>query len=140
MKTSIAVALGIVIMASVIFIPKRTTIVEYYQIAEELPHRQEAWVHALEWCESRATNAINPEDNDGTPSYYYWQFKPATFQEMAEKYGIIEKGKTADEIMELLKSYEIQHKTINAMVRDGKNQNWDKLFPACVAKLGRPPL
>lgn len=142
MKKIIAIAMGAAAIGAIaLMIPGKSVMVEYHQIAGELPHRQEAWVHALEWCESRAKNeAINPEDKDGTPSYYNWQFKPETFRALAEKYGIIEKGLDNSRIMELLKDYELQHKTINAMVTDGKNQNWEQLFPACVARLGRPPL
>jgi hypothetical protein len=123
-----------------LLMPGKTTIVEFYQTAGELPHRQESWVHALEWCESRATEAINPKDKDSTPSYYYWQFKPETFKAEAEKYGVIKKGLSDAEIMVAMKSYDNQHLTVNAMVRDGKDQNWEQLFPACVKKLGRPPL
>lgn len=36
----------------------------------KLTHQQEVWIYALEFCESRGnTEAINPKDLDGTPSY-----------------------------------------------------------------------
>jgi hypothetical protein len=143
MKHIIAVAITAIVISAIFLIPGKTTTIQYvYTVtAGELPHRQEVWVHALEWCESRAINeAVNENDLDGTPSYYNWQFKPGTFKAMGERYGIIEKGKTNSEIMELLKSYELQHKIVNAMVKDAKNINWEQTFPACVARLGRPPL
>ena len=134
----------IYILVSAIFLvmlfPRVSADTKMVYTAGELPHRQEVWVHALEWCESSAMEKINPNDKDNTPSYYFWQFKPDTFKEKAEKYGVIEKGQGKDKIMVLLKDYELQHKTINAMVRDGKNQNWGQLFPDCVKRLGTPPL
>lgn len=125
---------------TLLLIPGKSVTTQFIQVAGELPHRQESWVHALEWCESNATDAVNPNDKDNTPSYYYWQFKPQTFRAEAEKYGIIEKGLSDAEIMVAMKNYDNQHKTVNAMVRDGAHQNWEQLFPACVKRLGRPPL
>jgi hypothetical protein len=139
-KIIIAILIAIGCATTLLLIPGKSTTIQFVQVAGELPHRQEVWIHALEWCESNATDAINPKDKDSTPSYYYWQFKPATFKAEAEKYGIIKKGLTNAEIMVAIKDYENQHLTINAMVRDGEHQNWEQLFPACVKKLGRPPL
>jgi hypothetical protein len=139
-KIIIATAILTGVTALLLLIPGKSVTTQFVQVAGELEHRQESWVHALEWCESNATPAINPNDKDNTPSYYYWQFKPGTFKAEAEKYGIIEKGLSSAEIMVAMKDYENQHKTINAMVRDGAHQNWEKLFPVCVKRLGRPPM
>ena len=110
-------------------------------IKPTLSHEQMVWTYALEWCESRGVmTAINPNDLDNTPSYYSYQWKPGTFKYYGEKYGVIEKGKTEEEIMELMKDYELQRQILTAMVLDGKNIKWEKQFPWCVKKLGRPPL
>lgn len=121
---------------------KKEAVIEEKTITKPtLTHEQLVWTYALEWCESRGVvSAINKVDLDGTPSYYSFQYKPGTFRDMGEKYGIIEKGKTDEEIMELIKEYDLQRAILEAMVLDGKNIKWEKQFPWCVKKLGRPPL
>lgn len=95
-----------------------------------LSHQQEVWLGALEWCESRGDNtAINPLDNDGTASYYAFQFKPSTFSHFAKKYAI--EGKISD--------YEAQKAIVEQMILD-KSVNLGKQFPNCVKKLGLPSL
>lgn len=104
-----------------------------------LTHRQEVWLYSLEWCECQAIHtAINEKDLDGTPSYYAFQFKPSTFKSLGEKYGLIKKGLSDAEIMELMKSYELQREIVKNMMFDTSTK-WDKQFPGCVKKLGWPP-
>lgn len=104
-----------------------------------LSHPQELWLASLEYCESRGNkNAINKVDLDGTPSYYSFQFKPGTFKSYGEKYGVIGKGKTPDEIMELMKSYDLQKGIVTFMIHDS-TVVWKKQFPDCVRKFGLPP-
>lgn len=133
---SLIIAAGMAIAPA----PVREVIIKEIKVEpiKTLTHRQEAWAGALEWCESRARNeAINPEDRDGTPSYYNFQFKPDTFQEYAEKYRILG-PETREKTMENLKSYELQRKILENMIKD-PDTDWEHQFPACVAKLGRPP-
>lgn len=114
-------------------------VVEAKPLKPVLTHRQKVWIGALEWCESRAVNtAVNEVDLDGTASYYAFQFKPSTLRYYGEKYGVIEKGKTDAQIMELLKVYEIQKSIVEFMVVD-PGIAWEKQFPGCVRLLGRPP-
>lgn len=109
------------------------------EIKPKLSHRQQVWLGALEWCESRGIQtAINEIDLDGTPSYYSFQFKPDTFKMYGEKYSVIEKGKSREEIMELLKEYDLQKQIVENMILD-PNIRWERQFPWCVKKLGRPP-
>ena len=119
------------------------TVVEVSPIINLLTHQQHIWVGALEWCESRGIySAINKVDKDGTPSYYSFQFKPGTFRYYAEKYGVIRKGHSDTEIMELMKQYNFQLATIEHMVVDPSitANTWRySLFPGCTAKLGTPP-
>ena len=105
----------------------------------KLTHRQEVWLYALEWCECHAVHtAINEVDLDGTPSYYAFQFKPGTFRSYGEIYEVIPKGLTQEEIMELLKSYELQREIVKNMILD-PSIKWTQQFPGCVKKLGLPP-
>lgn len=95
-----------------------------------LTHPQEVWVSVLEWCESRGVKtAINPMDRDGTPSYYSFQFKPATFEYYREKYGLPE----AD-----ISDYNTQKEIVRRMIGDPDVQ-WNQEFPDCVRKHGLPP-
>lgn len=123
------------------------TTVEPEAIADQTPekppvtlsHRQEVWINALEWCESQGvTTAINEEDLDGTPSYYSFQFKPSTFKFYGELYGVIEAGVPHEKLMELLKSHDLQKEIVTNMIHD-PGVEWEKQFPGCVKKLGRPP-
>jgi hypothetical protein len=104
-----------------------------------LSHRQEVWRYVLEWCECRGNHeAINQVDKDGTPSYYAFQFKPSTFRYYGEMYGVIPKGLTQAELMEQLKSYQLQKDIVGYMILDPK-VNWYQQFPDCVRKNGLPP-
>lgn len=109
------------------------------EIVPRFTHQQELWLASLEWCESKGDNtAVNPADLDGTPSYYAFQFKPSTFKWLGEKYGVIESGKTHDEVMELMKRYELQKAIVEYMMEDPTTK-WSNQFPGCVRKLGWPP-
>lgn len=100
----------------------------------------ENWLLALEWCESNGDNtAINAIDLDGTASYYAYQFKPATFRNYAEKYGVIERGLSHRDLMDQLKDFEQTRATVRGMMAD-PSVRWETQFPACVTKyIGRPP-
>lgn len=93
-------------------------------------HQRETWLSVLEWCESQGIpSAINPKDNDGTPSFGAFQFKPGTFAGYGKKYGI--EGNLMD--------YATQ-RAILARMLDDKSVDWRHEFPACTAKYGTPPV
>ena len=93
-------------------------------------HQREVWLANLEWCESHGIpSAVNPKDNDGTPSFGAFQFKPATFRGYSKKYGLT--GSLMD--------YESQ-KAIMLRMLDDKDVRWENEFPACIRKLGLPPV
>jgi hypothetical protein len=95
----------------------------------QLSDRQQAWLGALEWCESNATpTAINPKDSDGTPSYGILQFKPSTLTLFETKYNI--KGD--------LMSSSTQTAIVTQMILKGGIE-WSHQFPDCVKRLGTPP-
>lgn len=106
----------------------------------DLQHRQETWISALEWCESRGKNsALNPEDLDGTPSYSNFQWKPSTLLWYGQQYGLIATSTTLTDIPNLLKDYELQREVIRHMIGD-KHVVWSKQFPDCTKRfVGLPP-
>ena len=127
-----------------LFWPREKVALEVVKVAEaEKPkptHQQQVWISVLEWCESKGvTTAVNKVDRDGTPSYYSFQFKPGTFRYYGELYGVIPVGLTEAELMEKLKSYELQHSIVEQMVLNRDKIQWTKQFPDCVKKYGLPP-
>lgn len=99
--------------------------------ADILSKPQRVWLGALEWCESRGrVQAVNPKDRDNTPSYGLLQFKPATFNYYAEKYGIAttSKGYMDGGVQELI---------VEQMILKGVD--WSQQFPDCTKRLGLPP-
>lgn len=105
----------------------------------DLQHRQETWISALEYCESRGKNsALNPEDLDGTPSYSNFQWKPTTFLGYGKQYGLIATSTKLTEVPELLKDYELQRDIVRHMVKDEKVVLSGQ-FPGCTRMLGLPP-
>lgn len=103
-------------------------------------HRLETWLSALEWCESQGVGtAINPEDLDGTPSYFWYQFKPSTFVGFGKQYGLIASSTTAASALENeMKDYELTREIVRRMARDPGVNMWNQ-FPWCMKKLGPPP-
>ena len=101
----------------------------------------ETWILALEWCESNGDNTrINVIDRDGTSSFYAFQFKPSTFRNYAEKYGVIERGLSDFLVFEQLKDFDKSRATVWGMMSDASIV-WENQFPDCIKKhLGRPPL
>jgi transglycosylase-like protein with SLT domain len=99
---------------------------------EALTSEQQAWLGALEWCESNGNpGAINPKDSDGTPSYGLLQFKPGTFAEFARIYHL---ASTTD-YMDPVEQAQIVTKMIESGTVDFHHQ-----FPDCTHRLGTPPL
>lgn len=93
-------------------------------------HAQLVWSYALEWCESRGNpEAVNPKDNDGTPSYYAFQFKPDTFALFAGLYGVT--GAFED--------YDAQRAVIEQMLLHYDQIDWPRQFPGCIRKIDMPP-
>lgn len=105
-------------------------------------HAQNVWLHALEWCESRGKqSAVNPEDRDGTPSYYSFQFKPSTFKAYALRYELLEPSEldTEEELMAQMSVYKNQKAIVTEMLNDPKVR-WNNEFPDCtMKKVGLPP-
>jgi len=108
-------------------------------VVKTLSHRQIVWRNALEWCESNGNKeAINPNDEDNTPSYYSFQWKPGTFKSYAIKYGVIPANTTNEKAFELMKDYNLQVKVVDNMILD-QTIKWNIQFPGCTKKIGNPP-
>lgn len=104
---------------------------------------QDLWISALEYCESKGDpTAINITDVDGTSSYYSFQFKPDTFIQFGVQYGVLKPKRPRAEYMELMKDRLIQREIVSYMVLDKKHglSFWQRQFPGCVKKFGRPPM
>ncbi len=110
---------------------------------DPLTHPQRVWLGALEWCESKGNpEAINKVDKDGTPSYWWYQFKPSTFKGFGVKYGLIAKETTLAQVAVLMKDYGLTINIMEHMVLDPDitPKQWRySLFPGCTTKLGTPP-
>lgn len=143
-----AVVLGACMLFGSAFISKETVVEPVTAQVTEIPkryvptHAQNVWLHALEWCESRGKqSAVNPEDRDGTPSYYSFQFKPSTFKAYALRYELLEPSEldTAEELMAQMSVYENQKAIVTEMLNDPKVR-WNNEFPDCtMRKVGMPP-
>ena len=135
MKSRIIFGIICVIVSLLIsaYLLSNTTNTVEIEIEEIIVHdyRQEVWISALEWCESSGINiTINPQDNDGTPSYGAFQFKPKTFIGFLKKYNL----KEAD-----LMDYETQRELVRRMIND-PDVKIETQFPNCVKnKIGYPP-
>jgi hypothetical protein len=103
-------------------------------------HRLEVWLSALEWCESQGLGtAINPEDLDGTPSYFWYQFKPSTFLGFGKQYGLLASTTKLEGILDReMKDYELTREIVRRMARDPEVNLYNQ-FPWCLKKLGPPP-
>lgn len=98
-------------------------------VSRQTPEREE-WLAKLEMCESSGRpEAVNPNDLDGTPSYGLLQFKPSTFELFQKKYEI--EGELMDP--------DAQRAIVRKMM-DDPSVRWENQFPACVKRLGRPPV
>ena len=142
-KLKISLFLLVLVCLFFVFWPKQQVVsapVVVEKPKPQLTHQQQVWVSVLEWCESKGIKtAINKVDRDGTPSYYSFQFKPGTFRYYGELYGVIPVGLTQTELMEKLKSYELQRSIVEQMVLNRDKIAWTKQFPDCVKKFGLPP-
>lgn len=94
--------------------------------------RQEIWINALEWCESKGRpDAVNPKDRDNTPSYGILQFKPGTYAFYAKQYKL---ASTTDYMNPIGQKTIVEHMVLDSAV------NWEQQFPDCVQHhIGRPP-
>lgn len=106
------------------------TVTEYVEKPTLTPS-QVLWLARLMQCESGIkTSAINPNDLDGTPSLGILQFKIGTFDHYKAKYGI-----TGD-----IMQGEPQIAIVSEWILRPGEVDWTRQFPACVQKLGVPPV
>lgn len=118
-----------------VFIPNEAdgkVIVEPTPVVEpSLTPAQIIWLARLMDCESGINgDAVNPNDLDNTPSWGILQFKTGTFDYFTAKYGI-----SAD-----LMNAEAQVSIVTYWLLHPGEVVWEQQFPACVRKLGVPPV
>jgi len=91
---------------------------------------REIWLDALESCESGGNpHAINPIDKDGTASHGLLQFKDTTFEMYRLRYALGD-----------VELYDPEaQRTMVMHMMDDPRVVWEREFPDCVRKLGRPP-
>jgi hypothetical protein len=132
-KTTIAaVGLAVLVLAGTASLTAKTTITVTSEPAPKpvLTQEQSVWLDALEWQESNGNPAaINPKDSDGTPSYGCLQFKPGTFDEYSQLYGIATTS---------LMSCPQQREIVAQMIVHGVNLRHQ--FPESIRKIGLPPM
>lgn len=135
--TIASVTAAIAIFVTTLFLMTPETVIYTAPIEEpkvetkKLTHRQEVWISVLEWCESRGyPDAVNPMDSDGKPSFGGFQFREATLNYFAEKYGVA---------TTTLMDYDTQRAVVEQMVLHRDEIRWETQFPACVRKYGAPP-
>lgn len=91
----------------------------------------EKWLLKLSNCESGGNwKALNPKDLDGTPSKGKYQFKDTTFIYFSDKYNIETTSIWNGDEQELL---------VRKMIEDSE-VNLKRQFPACIRKIGLPPV
>lgn len=133
MKAAAALAAAIVAAAGSIWPPHKA---HTTQPIDDLRARQEIWLDALEWCESRGVEtAVNPRDRDGTPSYGALQFKPSTYAYFAKRYGL---ASTTD-----YTNAAQQREIVRRMIADPGMSDKElraRQFPDCIQRVvGLPP-
>jgi len=140
MKQLIAVAVtAFVVGAGLVALTVPGTTVYTQEVVTEtvvkndgLTPAQTIWLAKLMKCESGVSeSAVNPNDLDNTPSYGILQFKPTTLSAFTVKYGI-ERNDNMDA--------EAQVAVVTHWLLNPKEVQWERQFPGCVNKLGKPPL
>lgn len=103
-----------------------------YVTQPTLSSSQTIWLAKLMQCESGIKGgAINPNDLDNTPSYGILQFKPSTFTAAAIELKL---ASTTDYMNPASQVAIVTHWILQGGIE------WEQQFPACVAKLGPPPV
>jgi hypothetical protein len=139
MQTKLAAAalvLAIAILLAAASIPTaagaepQETLVVYVQQPSLTP-AQIIWLARLMQCESgMRAEALNPFDTNGLPSRGILQFQDATFAAYTAKYEIPTTTPTHEAQVEIVAEWLLNPGTVT----------WGNQFPACVRKLGEPPV
>jgi hypothetical protein len=141
--TAIAVALAIAIPLVVL----AGNTVETYKVEVEkekivytpepkLSPAQIIWLAQLMNCESDTkVTALNPADSNGLPSRNILQFQDATYAGFTKLYGIDTSPQDSPQTIS-----ENQVRIVTEWLLNPGTVRWQRQFPACVEKLGVPPV
>jgi hypothetical protein len=89
------------------------------------------WLARLMNCESGIKEtAVNPNDLDNTPSWGILQFKDTTFAAFTKRYGIEAELMNAEAQVAIVTEWLLRPGEVDFTIQ----------FPACVSKLGLPPV
>lgn len=135
---ALAIVVMLIIFSAFLLTPREVKSIETIEPAPQtdLQRRQEVWISALSWCESRGVEtAVNKVDRDGTPSYGLMQFKPDTFYSLSKKYGLPSDVSYMDA--------EQQKEIVRHMINDPEFTDHSlkyQQFPDCIQRfVGLPP-
>lgn len=94
------------------------------------------WLAQLANCESDTKiHALNPADSNGKPSRGFLQFQDATFRSYTSIYNLdITATSTQQQIAEA------QVEIVSRWILNPGAVKWESQFPACVKRLGLPPI
>lgn len=102
----------------------------------KLSPSQIIWLAKLMNCESDVKEwALNPSDSNGLPSRGILQFQDATYRGFTVKYGI-----AVSDVDSNQQKAENQVRIVTKWLLSPGEVTWENQFPACVKKLGTPPL
>ena len=92
---------------------------------KETDTHMEAYLSAIEFCETSGYREIVQLDSNNKLSYGAFQFQFETFRDYGKKYGIIKQEATDGEVKNMIMDYDIQRSIAREMVRNGlDSQHW----------------
>lgn len=89
-----------------------------------ITHKQEVWLHTLEFCESRGREQVKIMDSNNRYSYGVLMFQMETFIREGKKYGILDENLTTKEAEKLIFSKDLQESIAHNMLLNGGERNW----------------
>ncbi len=92
---------------------------------EKTDYHLEAYLSAIEFCETSGYREIVRLDSNNKLSYGAFQFQFDTFKRYGQQYGFIDKEATDAEIKEMIMDYDLQRSIAREMVKNGLDRtNW----------------
>lgn len=130
----VAVALWTAILTTILIAPLFASSEEEVPMHEPT-HRQQVYLHALQFCESSGRTDIKIMDSNNKHSYGGLMFQMSTFLSQGKKYELIAGSTTAVQGEKMIYDIELQEAIAHRMLEDGGERNWY----TCTKKLGKYP-
>jgi len=94
-------------------------------IQKEIDWHMEAYLTAIEFCETSGYHEIVQMDSNDKLSYGAFQFQFETFRDYGKKYGLIKKETSDNEVKNMIMDYDLQRSIAREMVKEGlDSQHW----------------